>query len=159
MPFETITVIIAGIKTSIDLLKNLSKKEKSPESLQIISSIQSTQLSLQSDILSFQSEINSLQDKNRQLEQKLSEYENWEITENRYELKEIATGVFVYSKKKNSRITEPQHWVCAKCFQDRKKSILQCLNPIQVHKIFECQNCKSQINLSGGNPGAIDFGK
>jgi hypothetical protein len=78
------------------------------------------------------------------LEQKIKEYDNWNIIQNKYVLKKVGIAIFVYSLKDESS-KEPNHWICAKCFNEKKVSISQRRFPDLG--IFDCHICKNQIAI------------
>jgi hypothetical protein len=63
--------------------------------------------------------------RNRQLEEKISALETWNAEKNRYYLKSIQTGVTVYALKEGMENGEEPHYLCPKCYNRGKKSILQ----------------------------------
>jgi hypothetical protein len=71
-------------------------------------------------------EIFALKEENLALKEQLQREQRWEQESARYELKEIVRGITAYRLKQDQRKTgEPEHWLCAACFHDGKKSILQ----------------------------------
>jgi hypothetical protein len=92
----------------------------------------SLKIELQSEIIELQSKIAGIQfdyqillESNEALKKKLVAYERWEQESARYSLNEIEPGIFAYRMKSNDPSGEPEHWLCAACYQDRQKSILQ----------------------------------
>ena len=80
---------------------------------------------LQGKIAEEQAAYSQLLESNEALKQKLKAYERWEQESARYELKEIASGILAYALKPSHASGEPSHWLCAACYNERKKSILQ----------------------------------
>jgi hypothetical protein len=79
-----------------------------------------------------------------ELEKKLIEQENWHNERARYHLKKVGGGVFVYALKESNATTEPAHWLCAHCYEEQKKSILQ-RNP---YPTWLCPRCKTKIVIT-----------
>jgi hypothetical protein len=90
-----------------------------------------------------QSQYEALAEVKRQLEQKIMEYEEWDSEAGRYELKEIAKGIFVYVLKPEHASGEPTHWLCPNCFQERQKSILS--KPAVDYMNYKCHRCQLDI--------------
>ena len=67
------------------------------------------------------------------LEKQVTDLEAWETEKQRYELKEIAFGSFAYVVKPAMQGTEPPHQICANCYQQAKKSILQAVPRSKAH--------------------------
>jgi hypothetical protein len=101
------------------------KTVKDAETKKAIAGIQDSLLDVQSKLLTAQSQYEALAEVKRELEQKIMQYEKWDSESTRYELKELAAGIFVYALKPDETRGEPLHWLCPNCFQQRQKSILE----------------------------------
>jgi len=153
-----ITAIISGLNTAVQIVKGMHSISKSAEINVKAMELQSVILSLQSGMLSLQSRHGSLLAEKRALEEKLAGLEGWETTKSRYELKEIASGVFVYSLKQN--ITdETHHWLCSKCFNEGAKAILQLETQAIAGHIYFCPKCGTKICDHTKREGPIHPGK
>lgn len=126
------------IKDSIEKIKDNAVREKVEELLNAI-------IPLQTHIISLQVVNSASIQEKEALEKKLREIEDWNKEAASYELKEIASGVYVYAIKPNSSVASPPHNLCAKCFQERKKSILQRVKKSMVGVTYACHSCKSEI--------------
>lgn len=97
----------------------------------------------------------------QELEAKIAEYDDWEVEKKRYELVRLKLQGLVYSLRKEcKRGSEPDHYICAVCYQDRRKSILQVQpnpehNPMktlsQIHipmYFLACSRCGEKIQLA-----------
>ena len=99
------------------------------------------------------SEINSLQalhstciKEKETLEKQLKDIENWQKEASRYELKELASGVYIYGIKKTTQSSEPLHYLCTNCFDTKRhKSILQRTQQDVFGTHYKCNNCGSEI--------------
>lgn len=89
----------------------------------------------------------------RDLEQQIVKFEDWEREKQRYELKAIAPGAFAYVPKAGMENGDPPHWLCANCFENRRKSIYQKLpgssaqTALRIPTSYECGTCKSKVSL------------
>lgn len=81
------------------------------------------------------------------------EFENWSETDSQYELKEVDTQTFVYSYKKTDKDSKPVHWLCPKCFQEKKTYILQLHYDNGNYTDYQCANCKTIIKVRHGSSG------
>ena len=106
-------------------------------------------IELQERILAAQMQQTALIDQVGQLEKRVAELEAWDADKQRYELKEIATNQFAYVVREDARGAEPSHKLCANCFNQNQKSILQTetRNPGR-HTVFFCQRCGADIYSS-----------
>jgi Zn finger protein HypA/HybF involved in hydrogenase expression len=91
-------------------------------------------------------------DRIRELERTIADLETWDAEKTRYELKSLAPGSFAYGLKANENGSEPIHYICQSCYENRKKSILQRKppNPIAAQEFGEkatyvCPRCHSEI--------------
>ena len=113
---------------------------------------QSKMIEFQSKILDAQASAFAANDEHtaliesiRQLEAKVAELETWETQKQRYELREVAPRMFVYVLKMNGQVTEPPHWICPACYEQRKKSILQGFESHTFGWSHTCPSCRLEI--------------
>jgi hypothetical protein len=92
------------------------------------------------------------------LENKIAELEAWDADAETYELSDIAqfgrTGQFAYAPKPNTYIDEPLHYLCANCFNQKHKSILQNEQRELRTEVALCQRCGNDLYLVGARPDA-----
>ncbi|MCC5965527.1 MAG: hypothetical protein JJU24_05260 [Natronohydrobacter sp.] len=73
----------------------------------------------------------------------------------RYTLSETDMGGLVYALKPDHKNGEPRHCLCANCFEQRQKSILQRV----AHNTLGCPRCKAQVYMdfkeSGPRSGGL----
>jgi len=137
--------LLTSSKVAYDIAKGISALKSEVDRNESISKILEVLLTVQTNALSVNAIAQELQQEKYNLEKKILEFENWTETERQYELKEIATGIFVYTYKKSKNLTEPMHWLCAKCYNERAKSILQRIKKTMAGVAYACHNCKSEI--------------
>ena len=104
------------------------------------------------EIIALQITISGLVKEKDAAHEEAQEYKNrylqladWNAQAARYELKEIATGVFVYASKNDTEGTDPAHWLCPNCYQDRNKSILQRKSRDWGGTTYACPRCSTSI--------------
>jgi superfamily II helicase len=86
----------------------------------------------------------------RELEERLVQMENWEREKQRYELHEVSPGVLTYTLKEAMSAGEPAHQLCARCYQDGKKSILQHEHlAVGRTEVLICDRCDSELITAG----------
>jgi len=100
---------------------------------------------LQEHILSMPSKYSELLQSENDLKKKLVEIESWDKEKSNYELTEISHSVFVFSSKKCGDSSSPSHWLCANCYHENHKSILQFDHSNGVGSHYICHKCKSEI--------------
>jgi hypothetical protein len=117
---------------------------------------QSKMIEFQSAILDAQGaafaandERTALIEKVSHLETQITKFEAWETEKQRYELYDVGVGSPAYIIKDGMRGTEPPHWLCAHCYTNSKKSILQnagrSSDPHYV--MYRCPACKNSIRV------------
>jgi hypothetical protein len=88
------------------------------------------------------------------LEKHIADLEAWDAKAQAYQLTDLGksgiTGKFAYASKEGTHTSEPAHLLCASCYQQRHKSILQSqkLYP-GACDILICHRCTSVIYLTG----------
>jgi len=133
--------IIAGIglfKTMMDMAKGL--KDINDASIR-----NGAVIELQEKILTAQDQQATLINRVRELEKQMARHETWEAESQRYELKELYRGALAYAVKETVRGSEPQHYICANCYQRNKKSILQGFESYTGERTLTCPDCKTQV--------------
>lgn len=136
-----ISSLISFVKTACDIAKGLSTFKSDVDRNESISKILEILLSIQTQVLSVNAIAQKLQEEKYEITQKLMKFEKWSETETQYELKEIASGVFVYACKKINPPSEPMHWLCTNCWKDRMKSIIQKT----LSDSYTCPKCKTEL--------------
>lgn len=90
----------------------------------------------------------SLFDRIRELEEELTRAKAWEEQKTRYKLVspwEDAVAV-VYALKASCKDSEPAHWICTKCYDDGRRTILQPREDKNGYALLSCPTCKSEIH-------------
>jgi hypothetical protein len=112
--------------------------------------LQSAILAAQSGALSAQSEQASLLIRVGELEKEIAQVKAWEAEKQKYELKELKPGNFAYTITDSMRGSEPTHHICANCYSNAFKSILQ--NEMRFPgrcDVWACHSCGSAIYING----------
>ena len=88
----------------------------------------------------------------RALEGQVAAMKAWEAQKQRYQLATPFTGAMVYALKKTMSNGEPAHYICARCYEDGKRSILQDLADKDRWHGYACPTCKSVAPTGGRGP-------
>jgi hypothetical protein len=124
-PISLFATIGAQLKVAADMAVGLSKLHTSTEVDAKAIELQRVILSLLGDAVSAQAQQSAMVHRISDLEEEIRRVKAWEETKQRYALHEPRQGTFVYALKAQSGATEPPHWICAHCYEDGKRSILQ----------------------------------
>ena len=144
MPLAEITGAISAVKSAVEIIKYIKSTSKDIAVNEKAIELQNIILSIQSSMLELQSEYYELLESKDSLEKKLINMEDWKITESQYDLVEVRAGVFIYFPNKNHPNPKPDHYLCTKCFNDRKKSLLQKKGWGDITHYF-CPSCGMEI--------------
>lgn len=98
-------------------------------------------IDVQNAIFRAQEERSALVEKLRDLENELARLKAWEAEKRRYSLVNIGPGVVAYRVKEAERGEEPNHHLCANCFNVGKKSFLQQKAWTQDLAEYKCNTC------------------
>ncbi len=117
-------------------------------------------MTAQSSAMAAQSDQFALLNRVRELEEEMTRMKKWDAESERYELKNIYTGAVAYVLKPDAQGSESPHWLCANCFENKKKSYLQQAMPMQRNMIYKCIACGNMVSvhasitpLNPWNPG------
>lgn len=122
---------INSIGTALNIAKSLYQF-KTETDLQIkVMELNDAIISAQSSAASALSEQLSMIQHVRNLEKEIADMKAWEDTKQRYQLMPW-DGCYVYALKDLRRGTDPPHWICEHCYQDRRQSILQRMDYVTV---------------------------
>jgi hypothetical protein len=108
-------------------------------------------IELQEQILSAQQQQSELIERVRTLETEVANFETWETEKKRYQLKELAPhGIYAYAMKEEARGSEPMHWICPDCYQNRHISVLQQITRMPGRAdVRLCQQCCWEAYVMG----------
>ncbi len=150
--YAEIATAAASIKTFADLTSLILKTKVDSAVTEKAIESQSAIISLQTAMLALQSEHQSLLAEKAELERRLVNVQNWEAEASKYSLQEIAPGVFVYVHDSQEDGAAPSHWLCSRCYNERKKSILQKTGRMGGANIYLCLTCQNTLQIYG-TPG------
>ncbi len=112
--------------------------------------LQTQILAAQSSALAAHSDQFALLEKVRKLEEEMAALEAWNTEKERYTLHQVKDRRFTYILKKEVGPSEPNHQICANCYQNKHKSVLQyeTRTPSRA-SLLVCHHCGSEIYLMG----------
>jgi cell division protein FtsB len=152
MNIPEITSLISAIKSAaeisrfiLDKTKDIQVRSKIIDLQNIISDLQGKIFTLQSLILSLQKENMELEYQIKDLKKQIIENEQWDETQRRYKLISLGSGSQAYRYQPEEGSDTPIHYLCANCFNSRKKSILQKTGYAHDGAIYKCFTCQAEI--------------
>lgn len=154
-------IISAGfqsLKAAFDIGKALLNLGISAEVRTRISEMNDKILTAQESAIAARDYQSALLKQIGELEERIADLEAWEAEKQRYELKNLRNPratqtfgeVFAYCLKSDASSGEPPHCLCANCFNDGKKSVLQrsTTDISRIDFVF-CQRCGGQLSITG----------
>jgi hypothetical protein len=130
---------IGGIKVAMDMAKGIASLKTSTEINQAIIDIQKALLEAQSAAIEDKQQLANLSMQMQELQIELRSKNDWDQEAQRYVLNECETGVFTYELRPEFANGETHHRLCANCFTNKRKSILQ------GKRMATCQSCEKRI--------------
>jgi len=109
---------ISALKTAFDMAKGLENIHETVARDRAI-------IDLQKEILAAQGAQASLIENVGTLKSRVAELEAWDADKQRYKLIQIGHGMVAYTLKEGMEEGEPPHYVCAICYSEGHKSIMQ----------------------------------
>jgi hypothetical protein len=100
---------------------------------------------------SAQDERTTLLERIHELEKEVADFKAWEAEKQRYQLVALAPNVVAYAIKEAVRGTEPQHLICANCYNSGKKSFLNQTAQGSRIDIFHCNSCDERLVINKGS--------
>ncbi len=109
--------------------------------------LQRHMLEVQQAMFAVNQERSTLIERVGQLEKEVTAAKEWVRERERYELTEFSPGMFAYRLKATEAGSEPQHQLCACCYQAGKKSILQgpTLQTYAGYELKRCNTCSAEL--------------
>jgi hypothetical protein len=138
-----ITFGFQALKTALGLAKEAKDLTDTTAIKAKVIEMQGLILEAQADAIEAREAHTAQIDRIRELEADVTRFKTWETEKNRYELKEIFPGSFAYLVKESMRGTEPLHQICATCYQQDKKAILQKSSAVHL----QCPVCESAVQF------------
>jgi len=129
---------LGAIKTAFDLAKGLKDIDDAARRNAAV-------IELQEKILAAQQEQMALVERISELEREVRGFETWEAQKKRYQLTDYGGGTFAYALKPEEAQGEPEHRICAHCYESGHKALLQFShNSGEGQDYFDCLRCKSR---------------
>lgn len=140
---------LSSLKTAFDLTKSLLDVQGAAKIGAKVIELQSQILSAQQSAMNAQQEQATLIEAVKSLESEIARLKKWDADKSDYRLEDVGSGAFVYSPKREPTASEPNHWLCVKCFEGGQRSLVQNLGrrPDKAIAQFACPSCKNGFDL------------
>ena len=146
---SAVAALITGSKNLFDLSKAALDVAGSVKAQSKVIELQSQILSIQHSALAASETQTALLNRIKQLESEIGRLKEWDADKDKYRFEDVGAGAFVYSPKAEPTATEPNHWLCVKCFDGKQRAVLQNQGRSKSSdlSVFGCPTCKSTINV------------
>lgn len=145
MDLTVIGGAISGLKTATDIAKGLVNVNTAVEVNAKAIELQRALLSAYADAVSAKETQSALQEEVRELKRQLASNEQFAADMKRYKLNTPWPGSIVYALDATMSNGEPAHYLCANCYQSKKKSILQATRLESGWLAMACPNCRATV--------------
>jgi len=142
-----IDAIMSPLRAAGDVAKDLVDIRDTVKFRDAVIKLQAQILSAQQGALTAQAREAQMVEEIRRLKAHVAEIEAWAAQKERYELKELRSGVFVYALKPGMEGGEPPHQICQICYQRGKRSILHADEQHNEVYHLTCHGCGTQLQI------------
>ncbi|MEN6630452.1 MAG: hypothetical protein ABFC42_12500 [Sulfuricella sp.] len=140
----------AGTKAALDIAKGIFALKTEVERNQAVIDIQRNVIEAQNALSTAEREYSASLKRIEALEQEIVRLKDWSGEMERYEARNVSRGAIAYVLKPGMENGEQPHWLCAKCFTDRRKSFLQPkggAGPVTGEVRFGCDTCDGYLSV------------
>ena len=144
---------IGGLKAALDIAKGLNALSDAVALNDAKIALQGAIIEAQSSLLAAQEAQTTNLKRIDELEQKIVRLKDWSGERQRYDLTAIDRGAFAYMPKPGMEDGKPAHWLCANCFEQGQKSLLQFKGSGEASKgrsdeaLYGCDACKASLRV------------
>jgi hypothetical protein len=87
------------------------------------------------------------------LKEQLAALTAWSVDADRYELRRFQPGTLTYVLKVGAQGGEPPHYLCANCYENQRRSILQATSYRELQcRVHRCNCCKAEYPIGPEMP-------
>lgn len=137
---------IASLRLAGEITQGFLKLKSLSEVQGKVIELQSVILSAQSSALEANAQQTAMVEEIRNLKEEIAHIKAWEKEKQRYKLISPLPGTVLYALKEECSASEPPHWICTKCYEEGRKSILNPQKNKAALYVFICPVCKSEYH-------------
>ncbi len=147
MDMTVIQSTISSIKLAGDIAKSLLEFKTFSDASGKISELNTALMVAQINAIQSQSAQFTMILEIRELKEEIASIKAWEAEKSRYQLKALWNGFLAYAVKEIMNNGEPAHYICTKCYEDKRRSFLELIrkhNGRRLEEFIICQHCKNE---------------
>lgn len=156
MDVGSLASLASSIKAAADITRIIIDGKLDNEVKIKTLELQQLLFKMSSEMLALQSEHSSILSEHTKLKDKIMKLESWSQEKANYRLHEMAPGSLVYTAKDSNDNQEPAHYLCANCYNNNIKSILQFSGYEDNFHKYTCHQCNN-ITLGKREPMEVIF--
>ncbi len=146
MDMTLITGTITSLRFAADIAKSFLELKSITEIQGKVIDLQSAILSAQSSAMESNAEQVAMAEEIRSLKTQIESMKGWHEEAKRYKLVEPwNNGSLVYALLEIAKRNDAAHYLCTKCFNEGRKSILNPLEDSKGWCVYRCPTCKSEV--------------
>jgi len=140
---------ISSIGTALNIAKGMYHLKASSDIQIKVIELNEAIITAQSSAMNALSEQFAMTVRVRDLEKEIADVKAWGDTKQRYQLIAPWDGCYVYALKELCKKTDPPHWICEHCYQDRRQSVLQRIQIWDRHQktVLKCPHCSLELEV------------
>ena len=135
---------VSGIKTLIELARDFSATKPTSEIEAVRAEMLRQLTDVHSKVLELQDQLGTANRRVQEIRKENERLRDWTSEREKYELKEMGPEAFAYVLK-DTRGDGPTPRLCAHCFVNAERSILQSADFNPLNRVLECPRCNNQV--------------
>lgn len=148
MDIGSISAAMSSLKVAGEITSALLKLKTDSEIQSKAIELNEKLIHAQQELFAAYSEQSRLLTRIEELEKEIAKIDDWEELKKRYKLITPfeKRAVTVYAVKESFSDLETAHWICPKCYDDHRRSILQPQKDKRQDINLVCATCNANIN-------------
>lgn len=142
--YSEILAAIDGVRSAREVISASKDLRDFNELSATLSKVYADLIAAQESALSAQKTAAALENEVSLLKEEVVHLKDFHAQIERYQLKELESGMFVYARKDGMEDGEPPHYLCQKCTSQGQIALLQ---PIRLGNLtrYVCSHCQSNV--------------
>ena len=159
MDIGSVAAAVNHLKSAGDIVAGLINLKSTSEVQSKAIELNQKLIAAQHEIFAANAEHSKLIVRANELEQEIAKLNEWNERKKRYKLVNPWEGnpALVYSVRESCRDTEAAHWICTKCFDDNRRSILQPKKGSNGFILLACATCKAEVETGWRGIGPAEY--
>lgn len=149
---SAIAAATTSLKSAFDIARGIAELKTAVDIQGQVFELQRVILAAQRETFAANEAQSTLLKQVDSLEKEITRLEAWDAEKQRYQLTEIGPSVFAYSLKPDARGSDPDHKVCAACYEEGRRGVLQQESRPLRKIALVCPNGHNDIFPNGNDP-------